>query len=56
MREIKFRGKRIDTNEWAYGNYIYDKNDKFEHKIYCIDDTTLLYKIIENTIRTIHRT
>ncbi|HWY09704.1 MAG TPA: hypothetical protein VN026_00190, partial [Bacteroidia bacterium] len=21
MREIKFRGKRIDNNEWVYGSY-----------------------------------
>ena len=25
MREIKFRGKRIDNGEWVYGNYFYDK-------------------------------
>ncbi len=24
MREIKFRGKRIDNNEWIYGYLIYD--------------------------------
>lgn len=22
MREIKFRGKRIDTGEWVYGDYV----------------------------------
>lgn len=25
-RVIKFRGKRIDNNEWAYGYYVYDSN------------------------------
>ena len=24
MREIKFRGKRIDNNEWIYGYLLYD--------------------------------
>ena len=23
MREIKFRGKRVDNGEWAYGYYVY---------------------------------
>lgn len=27
MREIKFRGKRIDNNEWAYGYYHQDPED-----------------------------
>jgi len=27
MREIKFRGKTIDTNEWVYGNYVYSEED-----------------------------
>ena len=22
MREIKFRGKRVDNGEWVYGNYV----------------------------------
>lgn len=26
MKEIKFRGKRIDTGEWVYGNLIKDEN------------------------------
>ena len=25
MREIKFRSKRIDTGEWAYGLYVYEE-------------------------------
>lgn len=32
MREILFRGKRKDNNEWAYGNYVYDVNK--EHYIH----------------------
>lgn len=23
MRDIKFRGKRIDNEEWVYGSYMY---------------------------------
>lgn len=30
MREIKFKGKRIDNGEWVYGNLIYDNiSDKY---------------------------
>ena len=27
MREIKFRGKRVDNGEWVYGNYFIDERD-----------------------------
>ena len=27
MREIKFRGKRFDNNEWVYGSYVYYKEE-----------------------------
>jgi uncharacterized phage protein (TIGR01671 family) len=30
MREIKFRGKRLENGEWAYGNYIHFAGDGFE--------------------------
>lgn len=38
MREIKFRGKRIDTDEWVYGDYykkaVADEDgEKIEHYI-----------------------
>lgn len=29
VREIKFRGKRIDTGEWVYGYYIKEPNDVY---------------------------
>lgn len=29
MREIKFRGKRIDTGEWVYGNLLQDGDLSF---------------------------
>ena len=28
-REIKFRGKRVDNDEWVYGSLIYDINEKW---------------------------
>jgi uncharacterized phage protein (TIGR01671 family) len=30
MREIKFRGKRLNNGEWVYGNYIHFAGDGFE--------------------------
>ena len=32
MREIKFRGKRMDNREWVYGYYVIDP--KGRHRIY----------------------
>lgn len=29
MREIKFRGKRIDTGEWVYGDLLQDRGLSF---------------------------
>ena len=29
MREIRFRGKRLDTGEWVYGDLIQHDNNKF---------------------------
>lgn len=29
MREIKFRGKRIDNNEWVYGGYMKNINGTY---------------------------
>lgn len=61
MREIKFRAKRIFSNDWIYGNLIIDKNNKkyivpykyFDadghHLSYC-DETDLPVFIDENTI------
>lgn len=36
MREIKFRGKRIDNGEWVYGNYT--KKYLSSTWIHCISD------------------
>ena len=32
MREIKFRGKRIDNGEWVYGNLIYSSDAYKEYE------------------------
>lgn len=32
MRAIKFRGQRVDNNEWVYGYYV--KDPKGQHRIY----------------------
>lgn len=29
MREIKFRGKRVDNGEWVYGYYLVDEDDGY---------------------------
>lgn len=38
-REIKFRGKMLDIDDFIYGYYIHSElpNEIFEHKIYCAD-------------------
>lgn len=37
MREIKFRGKRLDNKEWVYGSYVlidyHDSNDYIERHL-----------------------
>ena len=37
MREIKFRGQRIDTGEWVYGYYLVHEKRK-EHKIHYFNE------------------
>jgi len=31
MRQIKFRGKRVDNGEWVYGSYHYSYNGKHHY-------------------------
>ena len=44
MREIKFRAKRLDNNEWVYGYYLYIKGQDKHYiltgkiKTYMVDD------------------
>lgn len=32
MREILFRGKRIDNGEWAYGNFVMDATEQVQRE------------------------
>lgn len=36
MREILFRGKRIDNGEWVYGYYVYTKDSKGKHQHFIV--------------------
>jgi len=49
-RKIKFRGQRIDTNEWVYGYYVEDF--KGGHRIYWqpFEDATTCHLVKENSI------
>ena len=46
MREIKFRGKRIDTNEWIYGDLLIEY---YRNKMYCISEDTAFVTDIDGT-------
>lgn len=49
MREILFRGKRIDSGEWVYGNYGF--NDTFtEEKHYIFQNKAWEYPVAPNSI------
>jgi uncharacterized phage protein (TIGR01671 family) len=48
MREIKFRGKRIDNNEWVYG-YFYI-NDKGKNMIHNPNVIPRHFRIIPETV------
>lgn len=52
MREIKFRGKRKDNNEWVYGGYMINKNGTYicdtEH--YHLRKTYKNYLVYSDTI------
>lgn len=46
MREILFRGKRIDNGEWAYGDYWHLPEKNF----YCISDEEFNRKVDPETV------
>jgi len=54
MRQIKFRGKRIDNGEWFYGNYIEKiKPSEVNPTFWCcfIQDRAIsMYEVIPETV------
>ena len=49
MKEIKFRGKRIDNNEWIYGNLIVDVNKT--GRFFIIESGVISYKSNDTSIK-----
>ncbi|MBY6842685.1 YopX family protein [Clostridium botulinum] len=52
MKEIKFRGKRIDNGEWVYGYYFYDKFDDKHYILQAQEDEeeAFMYEVIPKTV------
>ena len=51
MREIKFRGKRIDNGEWVYG-YYYRLNRSLALKHFIFNDYTLNQPDVETMLKS----
>lgn len=51
MKEIKFRAKMLDSDDFVYGYYINSElpNEVFKHKIYC-SDVNRLADVKEETV------
>ncbi|MBD5589262.1 YopX family protein [Clostridium botulinum] len=49
MKEIKFRGKRIDNGEWIYGNLIKDNDEHY----YIVNDHGTFRSLIEVIPKTV---
>lgn len=50
MREIKFRGKRIDNGEWVIGNYVRDDRDGVHWICYYWEDGERAYQVDPSTV------
>ena len=56
MRNIKFRGKRVDTGEWVYGNYVYQECDNKHFITKQLENSHQLIEIIPETVGQFTRT
>ena len=54
MREIKFRGKRVDNSEWVFGYYVVHDmsltNHDMRHLIICNNQMSEVYPVIPETV------
>lgn len=54
MREIKFRGKRLDNGEWVVGHYIAHRTrvgaDNLRHLIICNEEMSQQYPVDPQTV------
>ena len=53
MREIKFRGKRIDNGEWVYGYYVFEQLTEEHNILENVDnpyDNLNWYEVDPNTV------
>ena len=50
MREILFRGKRIDNGEWVYGDYLRERTDRPDKLNACIVQTHRAWDVDPETV------
>ena len=50
MREIKFRGKRVDTNKWIYGYYFESNGKSYIAEVHPETEYYDDYDVVENVV------